>query len=193
MTELNFPKKLVLASQSPRRKYLLEQAGFSPRILCIDVEESYPQGLETSKVAEFIASKKASACEHLLDPDEICITADTVVILDNKILGKPDSREEAVSMLNALSNCSHLVTTGVCISHKNKQDSFSVHSTVHCGHLNTNEINYYIDQFKPFDKAGAYGIQEWLGWCKIDRIEGSYSNIMGLPMYEVYAHLMDLS
>lgn len=190
MHKLIFPDNLVLASQSPRRKYLLEQAGFKPRILEIDIDEDFPEHLHPEDIAEYLALKKGNACVHKISATEICITADTVVILDEKILGKPTTKHEAREMLYALAGRQHLVITGVCVIKNTIQESFSVSSKVHFSELLDGEIDYYIEHYKPFDKAGAYGIQEWLGWCKITKIEGSYSNIMGLPLHELYEHLM---
>jgi septum formation protein len=192
MGKLLFPENLVLASQSPRRKYLLEQAGFSIRVLHVEVEENYPIDLDSQQVAEYLAVKKGAAAKEFISKDETCITADTVVILDGAILGKPKTKKEAIDMLHSLSNRTHSVITGVCLSGKDSQHSFSVHSIVSCGSISDSEIEYYIENYKPYDKAGSYGIQEWFGWCKIDRIEGSYSNIMGLPMHELFEQLMGL-
>lgn len=178
--------KLYLASKSPRRKYLLEEADIEFEHLDINISEDYPESLDQNQVAEYLAIKKGKGAQELLDSNEICITADTIVILNHNILEKPSSNVEAAQMLKSLSNQKHVVITGVCFSTNANQVSFSVHSNVFFGPLSDQEIDYYIERYKPFDKAGAYGIQEWLGWCKIKEIQGSYSNIMGLPMYELY-------
>lgn len=180
-------KKLILASNSPRRKEILEKSGFSFEILSIDVDESYPSDLDVTQVAEYIALKKAnSAIGNLKTPKEILLTADSIVIYKEKIFEKPVNESDAYQMIQALSNQWHRVITGVCISSISKQVSFSAESKVLFGAISPEEIRYYVELYKPLDKAGAYGIQDWIGFCKVRKIEGLYSNIMGLPMERVY-------
>ena len=178
--------RLVLASQSPRRKELLGKLGYEFSQRLKKVEETYPTDLATEKVAEFLSKKKAAAYENELADDELIITADTVVILNNTILGKAENFGEAKTMLEQLSGKKHQVITGVCLQKKGSAHSFSVTTTVFMKQLSIAEIAFYIENFKPFDKAGAYGIQEWIGFIGVDKIEGSYYNVMGLPVKELY-------
>ncbi len=184
-------KKIILASQSPRRKWLLEEMGFQFEVQIKDVDESFPEDLNTKEVAEFIAKKKAAAFEDQLTDENIVITADTVVLHQNTILGKPKTFAEAEEMLNKLSDDEHLVITGVCVMSKEKMISFSDESTVLINKISIKEMKHYIEHFSPLDKAGAYGIQEWFGHNKVASIVGSYTNIMGLPtakLYEILIH-----
>ena len=183
-------EKFFLASKSPRRKQLLEEAGFSFEVIPLDVDESYPAYLGLKNVPEYIAKKKARAGRKKIPDDGIVIAADSVVIHKSQIFEKPQSREEAVEMLQKLSGNQHLVVSGVCILKASREISFSSTTRVRFGNLSFEEINYYLDTYKPFDKAGSYGIQEWLGYCKVESIEGSYTNVMGLPMYELYHNLI---
>lgn len=178
--------KLILASQSPRRKDLLTAAGldFEVRVIPVD-ENDYPEELPVDRVAEFLAIKKAQAVFDPLIPDEIVIGADSVVILGDRIYGKPANYAEAVEILKALSGQMHRVITGVCLLSAGKQVSFSAESRVFFHSLTPGEIDFYINRYQPYDKAGAYAIQEWIGICKIARIEGTYTNIMGLPVDRV--------
>jgi septum formation protein len=180
---------LLLGSASPRRKFLLEEAGFSPRIIPAEIEEFYPDDLHPEAVPEFLANKKAEALLPAIRTGEVIIAADSVVILEGQVLGKPDSAEAAKEMLRLLSGKKHDVITGVSLLNNQKNTSFSVKSEVYFDDLTDGEISYYINEFKPYDKAGSYGIQEWIGWCKIKSIRGSYSNIMGLPVARVYQEL----
>ena len=179
-------KKIILASKSPRRKYLLEQGGFKISVKTFDVEEIYPDDLDPKLVPEYLAKLKIEPAKLLIQNDEILIAADTIVLFENEILGKPKSKEEAIDFILRMSGKQHEVITGVCICSLTSEQSFSVSSKVTFSDISAEEINYYVDNYKPFDKAGAYGIQDWIGWTKIKSIEGSYSNIMGLPMHEVY-------
>jgi septum formation protein len=185
--------KIILASKSPRRKELLEKAGFNVEIFLKEVEENYPDEMDTDKVAVFLAIKKANECSEAIKGDEILLTADSVVILDRIIYGKPKDKNEALSILKNLSGRSHKVITGVCLKSSNKTISFSSTSIVTMDALTEEEINYYIEKYQPYDKAGAYGVQEWIGLCKISKIEGSYANIMGLPVDLVYKHLKEFN
>lgn len=184
--------KVYLASKSPRRSYLLRESGFDVTLLSISVDESYPSHLVNDEIAAYISEKKANACLELLQKDQIGITADTIVSLNGKILEKPENIDDAVLMLNDLGGNVHQVYTGVSIINNKKIDTFVVKSDVFVDSLNSDEIDHYIKEYKPFDKAGSYGIQEWFGWVKISKIEGSYSNIMGLPMREVYNKIKNL-
>ncbi len=186
-----FNKKIILASQSPRRKQLLEQVGFQFEIKIPDVVEDYPADLKKENVAEFLAIKKANAAKNFITNDEIILAADSIVLLDNAIYGKPKDEEDAFEIISKLSGNIHQVITGVCLMSKEKAVSFSGISKVHFLELSDEEIRFYIQKYQPFDKAGAYAIQEWIGLCKIAKIEGTYSNIMGLPVDLVYQHLLD--
>ena len=181
--------QLVLASKSPRRHEMLKELGLTFEIRTKEVEEIYPEGLESEKIPVYLAELKAKAFEEDLESNELVITADTIVCVNERILGKPKDRDDAVKMLNALSNKSHQVITGVCLMSKEKKVSFASVTNVHFKALSDEEINYYIDNYKPYDKAGAYGIQEWIGFIGIDGIEGSYFNVVGLPIQRLYQEL----
>ncbi len=185
-----FSHNIILASKSPRRSELLSKSGFNFSIQTVEVEEDYPESMDVYEVPKFLAEKKGTESFSLLQNDEILITADTVVIFDNKIFGKPKDAKSAYKMLETISSKKHTVVTGVCILSREKKISFSDTSYVHLAHLSEEEIRFYVDTYKPFDKAGSYAIQEWIGLCKIEKIEGSYSNIMGLPMQKVYPALV---
>ncbi len=180
--------KLILASQSPRRKQLLEQAGFTFDIIVADVDETNPAGMDGALVPEFLAQKKAAviANQH---PNKTIIAADTVVLLDKEILGKPKDAADAKAMLQKLSGNIHRVVTGVCVQQGADQKSFSVTTEVHFRPLSETQIDYYISTYKPFDKAGAYAIQEWIGMIGIEKINGDYYNVMGLPIGELVKYL----
>ena len=183
--------QLVLASNSPRRKELL--SGLNKSIIIRvknDIDESYPSTLSALDVPEYLSKKKASNYE--VADNEILITADTLVIVDNTILGKPKNEKEAFEMLRLLSNKTHTVATGVCLKTSDKSISFSDVTEVCFKELSDEEINYYVSQFKPFDKAGSYGIQEWIGYIGITSIKGSYFNVMGLPVHRVYEKIQEL-
>jgi len=179
-------RKIILASKSPRRKYLMEQAGFSVEVRTFDVEEIYPDDLKLRAVPEYLAKLKSVPAKVALQEGELLLAADTIVLFENEILGKPKDRDQAKDFILRMSDKSHEVITGVSIQSTANQTSFSVTSKVIFSTLTEDEVDYYIDNFKPYDKAGAYGIQDWIGWTKIKSIVGSYSNIMGLPMREVY-------
>ena len=182
-------KKIILASQSPRRRQLLEQAGFTFEIKTKPIEESFPADMPVDEVAPFLARQKARAAREFITGDEVLLTADSVVILGDTIYNKPEDAEDARRILRALSGQVHRVITGVCLLSKEKERVFSGESRVHFAELSDDEIDYYIRTCQPFDKAGAYAIQEWIGLCKIDRIEGTYANIMGLPVDLVYREM----
>ena len=186
-----FDKKIILASGSPRRKELLERAGFRFEVKTVDVEESYPEGLPAMEVAPYLAEKKAMAAAHLLEHGEILLAADCIVALGESVFGKPADYADAVRILRALSGKVHQVYSGVCLWTPQKKRVFTGISQVEFGVLSDEEIDYYVQQFQPYDKAGAYAIQEWIGLCRVVRIEGTYSNIMGLPMEQVYSELKE--
>ena len=181
---------IILASASPRRRQLLEQLGIDFTVKVIDgLDESYPAGLAWQEIPEYLSRKKAEGHSSLLTPSTMIITADTLVMLDGKPLGKPADAAEARLMLRNLSGRSHFVITGVTILTMEKSTSFSTTTEVFFDSLTDDEIDFYITRFKPIDKAGAYGIQEWIGAAGIRRIEGSYYNVMGLPLHSLYTAL----
>lgn len=184
--------RLLLGSKSPRRRELLGQLGLPCRIVDIDVEETLPRQVVASKVAEKLSRKKAEGYAGVLADDEVLVTADTVVVHEEVVLGKPHSREEAVDMLCALSGKTHQVYTGVTLRGSKSMVSFTERTDVVFRTLKKEEINYYVDVYKPFDKAGAYGIQEWIGMVGIERIEGCFYNVMGLPVARLYSELRHL-
>ena len=192
MTKMNnkFDKTIiVLGSKSPRRRQLLLEAGFEIEIRVQDVDEDFAATIPVIEVAEILALRKAQALKATLMPNEIIITADSVVILDNKIYNKPENYADGVRMLSELSGKTHTVSTGVCLMKVNEQKSFTVTTEVTFDKMTLDEIDYYLKNHAPYDKAGGYGIQDWIGLCKVSNIEGSYSNVMGLPMREVYEAL----
>ncbi len=183
---------IILASKSPRRQELMRLMNFDFRIVLKEVDESYPENLNPEEIAVFIAQKKAAAFDEMVD-DEIVITADTIVSIDDQILGKPETPEHAVAMLQLLSGRKHKVITGVSLLYKHWQNTFFDVSEVLFRPLLDEEIRYYVDNFNPMDKAGAYGIQEWIGLVGIQRIDGSYTNVVGLPTEKLYQQLIALS
>lgn len=182
-------KKIILASQSPRRRQLLEQAGFTFEVKAVPIDESFPADMPVDEVAPFLAQRKAHAARSLITAGEVLLTADSVVILGDTIYNKPEDAEDARRILRRLSGQVHRVITGVCLLSSDKERVFAGESRVHFAELADEEIDYYIRTCRPFDKAGAYAIQEWIGLCKIDRIEGTYANIMGLPVDLVYREM----
>jgi septum formation protein len=182
--------KIILASNSPRRKELLAglDLQFEVRVLK-DIDESYPQDLPTLKIAEFISKKKAEAYIETMADDELVITADTVVILGDEVMGKPHDEADAKRMLGELSGQTHQVATGVTLSTKERQMSFTVVTDVTFKQLSADEIDYYVRTYHPMDKAGAYGIQEWIGYIGVTALKGSYFNVMGLPVQRIYEAL----
>ena len=183
-------KNIILASKSPRRKELLNLLDLDFKIEITEVNEVYPDNLEVYKIAEYLANLKANAFKNIPN-DTVVITADTIVILDKQILGKPKNKTEAAKMLLSLSNRNHKVMTGVCLKSKDKTISFSNTTKVFFKELSSSEINYYIENYKPFDKAGSYGIQEWIGAIGISKIEGSYFNVVGLPINQLFKNLKE--
>ncbi|MCH5240556.1 MAG: septum formation protein Maf [Muribaculaceae bacterium] len=181
---------ILLASKSPRRREILKLLNIPFSVVNIDgLDESFPSDMKPEKVSQFIADKKADEFLKRIGDDEVIITADTVVICDDKILGKPKDKKEAHEMLRFLSGKTHKVTTGVTIATRYKRISFSSESLVTFAELTDEEIEYYIDVFHPFDKAGAYGIQEWIGAVAVAEIDGSFYNVMGLPVHRLYQEL----
>jgi septum formation protein len=181
---------IILASNSPRRKELLGGLGipFEVKVLP-DIEENYPENLPVTEIAEFIAREKAAAYVQVMDEHDLVITADTVVIAQGEVMGKPIDADDARRMLQKLSGCKHQVVTGVCLTTRQVQRHFSVTTDVTFKQLSDEEINYYIERYQPFDKAGAYGIQEWIGYIGVTGLEGSYFNVMGLPVQRIYSEL----
>lgn len=185
--------KVILASNSPRRKELLAGlgVGYEVRTL-LDVDESYPAALKGADIPLYISQEKANAYRSMLLPDELMITADTIVWLEGEVLGKPADRAEAVSMLQRMSGRTHEVYTGVSITTTEWQRSFVAQTEVKFATLTDEEIAYYVDRYQPMDKAGAYGVQEWIGFIGVEHIQGSYFNIMGLPVQRLYKELKEV-
>lgn len=183
--------KVILASGSPRRRELMAGLGVNYEVRILpDVDESYPDTLQGEEIPLYIAKEKADAYIPMMQPDELIITADTIVWLDGKVLGKPRDREDALQMLRTMSGRTHEVFTGVCITTTDWQRSFTAQTEVRFATLSEDEIIYYVDNFKPMDKAGAYGVQEWIGFIGVEDISGSYYNIMGLPVQKLYRELL---
>ena len=220
---MNFTRPLILASSSPRRQYLMREAGFQFRVQVPDIDESFPPDMPVTEVPKYLAEKKARVFESQLK-DEIVISSDTIVILNNEILNKPLHRQEAIEMLSRLSGHTHTVITAVCLLSKEKIDCFDDHTEVTFKKLTTEEISFYVDHYKPYDKAGAYGAQDCLpagvnpcsneeiqflkqigkleliektftvtqtgiGMVAIEKINGSYFTVMGMPIHLVYSHI----
>ncbi|MCX6280773.1 MAG: Maf family nucleotide pyrophosphatase [Bacteroidetes bacterium] len=182
---------LVLASASPRRQYLLKELGLDFEICTTSVKEEYPAGLAPQEIAIYLAELKAASFDTArMNQKAILIAADTIVVLGSEILGKPANHDQAVVMLKKLSGNKHDVITAVCLKSRKKKKTFHVQSTVYFKELSLEEIEYYIRNFQPFDKAGGYGVQEWIGYIGISKIEGSFFNIMGLPVKELYEELL---
>ena len=180
---------IILASQSPRREELLRGLNIQFEVKVIDVEESYPIELVGVDIPMYLAEKKANAYRNIMNENTLLITADTIVWHEGKVFNKPKDKEDAAAMLRSLSGKTHQVITGVCISTLNKRRVFHVLSEVRFARLNPQEIDYYLDNYKPYDKAGAYGVQEWIGYIGVEFIEGSYFNVMGLPIQRLYNEL----
>ena len=183
--------KVILASNSPRRKELLAGLGVDYEVRTLpDVDESYPETLQGADIPLYIAKEKADAYVAMMQPGELMITADTIVWLDGKVLGKPQDKEDALQMVRTMSGRTHEVFTGVCITTTDWQRSFTAQTEVRFATLSEEEIAYYVDNFQPMDKAGAYGVQEWIGFIGVENISGSYYNIMGLPVQKLYRELL---
>jgi septum formation protein len=181
--------RIILASRSPRRQQLLREMGLSFDVVIREFDESYPGHLSGSEIAEYISSRKAQSFKNEISSGEIVITADTVVWCDKQVLGKPVDLEDAVRMLNEISGNTHEVITGVSLIAKGKEVTFSESTKVTFEEMNPEEIRYYAEKYRPFDKAGAYGIQEWIGIIACSHIDGSYFNVVGLPVQRLYAEL----
>jgi septum formation protein len=182
--------RIILASRSPRRQQLLRDLGLRFEVVEIDYAESFPENLKGEEAAICLAKGKSDSFRNFLSDSEIVITADTIVWCNNKVLGKPVDYEDARRMIRELSDNTHEVITGVNLLSAKKEVSFAETTRVTFKELSDEEIDYYIKEFKPFDKAGAYGIQEWIGIAACSRIEGSYFNVVGLPVQRVYQELM---
>ena len=181
---------IILASNSPRRRELLGGLGISFEVKVLpDIEENYPEGLSVAQIAEYIAKEKADAYRELMVPNDLIITADTIVVADNEVMGKPVDADDAQRMLRKLSGKAHQVITGVCLMTTDRQRVFSVITDVTFKPLSDDEIDYYVKTYRPFDKAGAYGIQEWIGYVGVTGLNGSYFNVMGLPVQRIYQEL----
>ena len=185
--------KVVLASNSPRRKELLSGLGIDYEVKTLpDIDESFPEGLSEVETATYIARAKADVYRNIMQSDELIITADTIVWLDGEVMGKPLDGEDARRMLRALSGKTHQVITGVCLTTIDSQKAFATVTDVTFCHLSEEEIDYYVERYRPMDKAGSYGIQEWIGFVGVESISGSYFNVMGLPIQRLYTELKKL-
>jgi septum formation protein len=192
---MHIPESLphfILASGSPRRKELLLQAGLRFDVISVDVDEMVKPGLEPLAIVDDLALRKQAACVEIRQ-NKMVITADTLVFLQNEVLAKPANKAEARAMLNRLAAKEHKVTTAVCLGYEDKIHQFNVTTDVHFKALSDDMIDYYIDNYQPYDKAGSYGIQEWLGQVGIDRINGSYTNVVGLPVAETFEAIVAMS
>lgn len=184
--------KLILASGSPRRQQFFKDLELDFEIRLKEIEEVYPAELKAAAITNYLAELKAFAFEGELKANEILVTSDTIVWHKNQALGKPKDREDAFTMLKSLSNCTHEVITSVCFKTQSKSDLICETTRVTFNELTDQAIYYYIDNYKPFDKAGSYGIQEWIGFIAVSKIEGSYANVMGMPVDKVYSYLSNL-
>ena len=190
LNQLQEKYEIILASKSERRKQLLAELGLKFKVCStIDVDESFPENLSHSEIVQHIALNKAKAYQNILTENQLLIASDTIVTLQNQILGKPKDKEQAVDYLRRLSDNKHTVYTGVCIMTAHQTKVFHAQTNVWFGHLTNDEIDFYVQKYKPFDKAGAYGIQEWIGMIGICRIEGSYYNVVGMPIQLIYKEL----
>lgn len=185
--------KIVLASNSPRRKELLSGLGVDYVVKTLpDVDETYPQGLNEEDIAKHIARGKAEAYREVMNDDELVITADTIVWLEGTVMGKPKDEEDAREMLRRLSGKTHQVVTGVCLTTTSMQKTFATVTDVTFSNLTEEEIDYYVTRYRPMDKAGSYGVQEWIGFVGVENLSGSYFNVMGLPIQRLYTELKKL-
>jgi septum formation protein len=182
--------KFILASKSPRRQFLLKDLGLDFEVHTKEVDESFPETLKAEEIPLYLCKKKADAFDGELTDNSIVITADTIVWVEGQVLNKPENYEDAVRMLKLLSGRMHEVYTGVCIKSNKKTKAFYSLTKVYFKDLSDDEIEYYIKNFHPYDKAGSYGAQEWIGYIAVERIEGSYFNVMGLPLRELYEELL---
>ncbi len=182
---------IILASGSPRRQQFFKDLGIDFEIRLKEVEEIYPPHLQAEEITDYLAELKANAFEGEINPDELLVTSDTIVWHHNQCLGKPKDREEAFRMLQSLSDATHEVITSVCFKTNTKTETFHEITKVTFQELSEEAIRYYLDHYKPFDKAGSYAIQEWIGYIGISKIEGSYTNVVGMPVHLVYQKLMN--
>jgi septum formation protein len=187
-----FPFNIILASKSPRRQTLLQELGFDFTVQETDTNESFPDNLVREEIPMFLAGKKSESFTNVPE-NTLIITCDTIVWLNGKAINKPEGRKDAIEMLQKISGRMHEVITAVSIKTHTEQKTFFVSTDVHFKRLTDEEIEFYIDQYKPFDKAGAYGIQEWIGYIGIEKINGSFYNVMGLPLKELYENLWALT
>ena len=185
-------KNIILASGSPRRQELFKELGLKFSIKVKSIEENYPSNLKEEHITNYLAILKAEAFKNELDKNDILITSDTIVWHNQKPLEKPKDKLEAIAMLQTLSGTSHKVITSICIKTINTQHVFFDTTIVHFKNLTNEEIEYYVKNYKPFDKAGAYGIQEWIGYIGVTKLEGSYFNVMGLPVHKLYEELLKI-
>jgi septum formation protein len=183
-------KKIILASKSPRRRELLAGLNIPFEVIIHEIDEVFPDGLSMEEIPVYLAKLKAVPFNDELRDDTLVITADTIVWIDGTVLGKPNDYEHAAVMLRQLSGKKHVVVTGVCLTSKEKQVAFSATTDVYFKNLSDSEIDYYLNNYHPYDKAGSYGVQEWIGYIAIERIEGSYFNVMGLPVQRLYEELL---
>jgi septum formation protein len=184
-------RKLILGSKSPRRSQLLNEAGFSFAVRVQDCHEDFDSTVPLLEVPGMLAVRKARVLLYSLSDEEILLTADSVVISDGIIYNKPEDFDSGLTMLKALSDKTHTVATGVCLTSLHFENQFTVTTDITFDHIDEKEISYYLTHYRPYDKAGSYGIQDWIGLCKVKKIEGSYSNVMGLPIREVYKALLE--
>ena len=181
---------IILASNSPRRRELLGGLGIKYEVKVLpDIEENYPADLPVAQIAEYIAKEKADAYRELMDQTDLIITADTIVVAGDEVMGKPVDADDARRMLHKLSGRTHQVITGVCLTTTQRQHAFSAKTDVQFSPLTDEEIDYYVEKYQPLDKAGAYGVQEWIGYVGVTALEGSYFNVMGFPVQRVYQEL----
>ena len=183
-------KKIILGSASPRRQELLKSLGIDFEIRVSDLKEKYPKNLKEKEISEFLATQKSEHLSKMLKGEELLITADTIVVKGDRVLNKPKDKLEAKEMLEYISGDAHLVITSVCLRDQQNQVVFSSVTKVFFKSLSAAEIDFYVKEYKPFDKAGAYGIQEWIGLVGIEKIEGSYFNVVGLPIAKLYQNLI---
>jgi septum formation protein len=184
-------RDIILASKSPRRQQLMKELGLKFRVINdLETEETYPLVLKADEIAAYIARVKASCYNKIIEKNTLLITADTIVWFENEVIGKPSDLNEAVHMLKRLSGNMHEVFTGVCIRSVSNEITFHTQSKVFFRKLSEDEILYYVNKYKPLDKAGAYGVQEWIGYTGVEKIEGSFYNVMGLPVQRLYCELL---
>lgn len=190
MMQIDIKYNLVLGSKSPRRSLLMAEMGLIFTTRHQDVDEGFDENTPVKAVAASLANRKSDALYHTLTENELLITADSVVILDDVIYNKPADYNEGIAILSKLSNRTHTVATGVCLRSLSNKMEFTVFTDITFDIIDSSEMDYYLSHYKPYDKAGAYGIQDWIGLCKVTKVEGSYSNVMGMPTRELYQALI---